>query len=183
MALPADYLDALGKLATAFAAYEASTGRSAVLVGGGAAALHTAGAFMSSDFDIVAGDDEAFAGAMAEAGFRSEDVKAVHGCGSWYHPDAPQYGIEQVSGGYFDGRADKARCIRIAVADGAIVLPAVEDLIADRLGQHEVAGGDTAMLEQARALFTIAQGLDVTYLIQRIVEEGGNPEHLELSRG
>lgn len=54
-------------------------------------------------------------------------------------------------------------------------------MIADRLGQHEIAKGDTAMLEQARALFTLAQDLDASYLLRRISEEGGNPAHLGIS--
>jgi hypothetical protein len=180
MALPPDYLAALGNLAKAFAAYEAETGASAVLVGGAAAAIHTAGAFMSADFDIVAASDDAFARAMAAAGFQS-DPKAGHGLGGWFHPDSPAYAVEQVSGGYFDGRGDKARCVKLVVRDGnAIVLPAIEDMIADRLGQHAVSGGDTAMLEQAKALFTMAEGLDARYLTRRIREEGGNPSLLGL---
>lgn len=180
MALPPDYVDALGAVAKAFDAYEAETGNVAVLVGGAAAAIHTAGTFMSADFDVVAASDDAFANAMASAGFLI-DIKAVHGLGGWYHPDFPAYAVEQVSGGYFDGRADKARCLKLMVRDGnAIVLPAIEDMIADRLGQHEVAGGDMAMLEQAKALFTMAEGLDGIYLIRRIREEGGNPALLGL---
>jgi hypothetical protein len=175
MALPADYVAALAKLADAFAAYEADTGNSAVLVGGAAAAIHTGGAFMSADFDVVAGDDAAFSRAMASAGF-VDDLASGHGLGGWYHPDFPAYAVEQVSGGYFDGRGDKARCIRLTVREGAaIVLPAIEDLIADRLAQHSISGGDTAMLEQAKALHAIAEGLDAKYLVKRIRDEGGNP--------
>lgn len=180
MSLPPEYLAALFPLAVAFSAYEAKTGHPAVLVGGAAAAIHTDGAFMSADFDVVAGNDTAFEHAMAAAGFVDDD-KAVHGRG-WYHPDHPQFAVEQVSGGYFDGRADRARCLRLTVRDGAaLVLPAVEDMIADRLGQHEVAGGDMSMLHQAQALFALADGLDIDYLARRIAEESGNPGHLGLS--
>jgi len=183
MSLPPEYLAALGPLADAFSAYEKATGREAVLVGGAAAAIHTDGAFMSADFDVVAGDDIAFGKAMAAAGF-VDDEKAMHGQGGWYHPAHPQFAVEQVSGGYFDGRADKARCLKLTVRDdAAIVLPAIEDMIADRLGQHEVAGGDMSMLEQARALYALAEGLDLAYLYRRIVEESGNPAHLGLSKG
>ena len=74
--------------------------------------------------------------------------------------------------------------MKFNVRDGSqVVLPPIEDMIADRLGQYEVSGYDTAMLEQAKALFTIAQGLDTKYLIRRIVEESGNPAHLGLSKG
>lgn len=181
MSLPPAYLAALVPLADAFSAYEGATGSVAVLVGGAAAAIHTDGAFMSADFDVVAGNDIAFGEAMAAAGF-VDDTKAVHGLGGWYHPAHPQFAVEQVSGRYFDGRADKARCLKLTVRDGAaIVLPSVEDMIADRLGQHEVAGGDMSMLEQARALYVLAEGLDLAYLCRRIVEESGNPAHLGLS--
>lgn len=180
MSLPPEYLAALDPLAVAFSAYESATANSAILVGGAAAAIHTDGAFMSADFDVVAGNDAAFESAMAAAGFVDDD-KAVHGRG-WYHPDHPQFEVEQVSGGYFDGRGDRARCLKLVVRDGAaIVLPAVEDMIADRLGQHEVTGGDMSMLEQAKALFALADGLDLDYLRRRIIEETGNPEHLGLS--
>lgn len=181
MSLPPEYLAALVPLADAFSAYEKATGSVAVLVGGAAAAIHTDGAFMSADFDVVAGNDAAFDQAMATAGF-VDDEKALHGQGGWYHPAHPQFAVEQVSGGYFDGRADKTRCLKLTVReDAAIVLPAIEDMIADRLGQHEVAGGDMSMLEQARALYALAEGLDLAYLYRRIVEESGNPAHLRLS--
>ena len=154
----------------------------AVLVGGAAAAIHTDGAFMSADFDIVASNDEAFARAMAESGF-IEDDKALHGLTGWYHADHPALSAEQVSGRYFDGRADKFRCLRLVLRDDAVlVLPAIEDLIADRLGQHEISQGNSLMLEQAKALYTIACGLDLDYLNQRIIEETGNPALIGLSR-
>lgn len=181
MSLPSEYLAALAPLADAFSAYEKATGGVAILVGGAAAAIHTDGAFMSADFDVVAGNDTAFDQAMAAAGFE-DDEKALHGRGGWYHPAHPQFAVEQVSGAYFDGRADKARCLKLTVREGAaIVLPAIEDMIADRLGQHEVAGGDMSMLEQARALYALAEGLDLAYLHCRILEESGNPAHLGLS--
>lgn len=181
MSLPSEYLAALAPLADAFAAYETATGSVAVLVGGAAAAIHTDGAFMSADFDVVAGNDIAFNDAMAAAGFLDDD-KAKHGLGGWYHPEHPQFAVEQVSGGYFDGRGDKRRCLKLTVREGsALVLPAIEDMIADRLGQHEVAGGDTSMLEQARALYQMATDLDPDYLFRRIVEEAGNPRNLGLS--
>jgi hypothetical protein len=181
MSLPPEYLSALGSLADAFSAYEAATGRIAVLVGGAAAAIHTDGEFMSADFDVVASDDTAFGHAMLASGFVDDDM-ALHGQGGWYHPSHPQFAVEQVSGGYFDGRADRARCLKLTVRDGgAVVLPAIEDMIADRLGQHEVAGGDLSMLAQARALYALAESLDLAYLYRRIIEESGNPAHLGLS--
>lgn len=182
MSLPPEYLAALVPLARAFTAYEAETGRTAVLVGGAAAAIHTDGAFMSADFDVVAGNDIAFNDAMTAAGF-VDDEKSVHGQGGWFHPAHPQFAVEQVSNGYFDGKGEKSRCLKLTVHDNAaIVLPAIEDMIADRLAQHEVAGGDMSMLQQAKALYAIASDLDLDYLYRRIVEEAGNPAHLGLFR-
>ena len=181
MSLPEEYVAALGELGAAFAAYRAETGHEAVLVGGAAAAIHAKGAFMSADFDVVAICDDAFARAMETAGFVA-DRHTGHGLLGWYHPDFPQFGVEQVSGGFFDGNADKNRCLKLVVREGsAIVLPAIEDMIADRLGQHEVSKSDGSMLAQAKALFTIAKDLDVTYLKARIAQEGGNVGLLGLS--
>ena len=181
MSLPPEYIAALAELGEAFAAYESNTGRRAVLVGGAAAAIHTQGEFMSADFDVVAGLDDAFAAAMSTTGF-VEDSVVGHGTLGWFHPDYPQFPVEQVSGGYFDGRGDRERCLKLVVRDGSeIVLPAIEDMIADRLGQHEVFKQDGSMLAQAKALFTIAKDLDVTYLKRRIAEEGGNVGLLGLS--
>lgn len=181
MALPDGFIAALAELGKAFAHYEMLTGRSAILVGGAAAAIHTSGEFMSADFDVVAGLDDAFSTAMDTAGFL-QDMHVGHGSLGWYHPDHPEFSVEQVSGGYFDGRGDRERCLKLAVRDGStIVLPAVEDMIADRLAQHEVAGGDDSMLQQAKALFMIAKDLDLIYLQRRVTEEGGNLGLLGLS--
>lgn len=170
MALPEDFVAALAELGEAFSRYEALTGRTAILVGGAAAAIHTAGAFMSADFDVVAGLDDAFGEAMGAVGFVA-DVHAGHGSLGWYHPDHPDFSVEQVFGGYFDGRGDRERCLKLAVREGStIVLPAVEDMSADRLAQPVVAGGDDSMLQQALALFLIAKGLDMTYLRHRVAE-------------
>ena len=123
MSLPPEYLAALVPLAEAFSAYEKATGGVAVLVGGAAAAIHTDGAFMSADFDVVAGNDAAFDRAMATSGF-VDDEKALHGQGGWYHSAHPQFAVEQVSGGYFDGRADKTRCLKLTVRGKAGNRPA-----------------------------------------------------------
>jgi len=182
VSLPADYIAALAELGAAFAAYEAETGHTAVLVGGAATAIHTVGDFMSADFDVVAANDEAFAKAMGLAGFVADET-CGHGLLGWYHPAHVQFPVEQVSGGYFDGNGDKERCLKLLVREGStIVLPAIEDMIADRLGQYEVSQNDGSMLEQAKALFTIAKDLDVTYLKERASQEGGNVGLLGLSR-
>jgi hypothetical protein len=181
MALPDEYLALLETLASAFGAYERETGSLPVLVGGAAAAIQTGGEFMSADFDIVAADDAAFEKAMVTSGFVPEDRtgRLLRG---FYHPGFPAYGVEQVSGPLFDGRADPERLLKLEVREGnSIVLPAIEDLIADRLAQHNVASkGDSSRLFQARALLRMAKEVDRHYLIRRIEEEGGDASLLEI---
>ena len=61
-----------------------------------------------------------------------------------------------------------------------IPLTAIEDLIADRLGQYGVAGDDTSRIEQARALLAMADDIDLAYLRRRVVEEDGDIALLDL---
>ena len=153
------------------------TGSDAVLVGGAAVAILTDGTFMSGDFDIVAGADKSFHHAMVEHGFRLEDQPGFLKKG-YFHPDWPEFGFEPVSGALFDARADRRRLIHIRLAEvaGEISLPSVEDMIADRLAQHEAVSTptDNSRLMQARLLFHLAEDIDTAYLLKRIRDEGGN---------
>jgi hypothetical protein len=81
-----------------------------------------------------------------------------------------------VSGDLFDGLADRGRLVHLSVTPhGHITLPAIEDLIADRLGQHAIAGPtDDSRLRQAGSLFRLGQAIDLEYLQRRIAEEGGD---------
>ena len=174
--LPASFVAALSTLARACEAYREATGNHAVLVGGAATAIYTAGDFMSGDFDIVAADDVALDGAMRREGFLPEDRAGFLHIG-YYHPDHPEYGFQPVSGRLFDGLADLARIAVIIVGrDGpGIALPSVEDMIADRLGQAMVSSpGDPSRLMQARQLYRLAALLDMAYLERRVREEGGD---------
>lgn len=180
MPLPDDYLPAVEALGRAFATYAEARGHMPVLVGGAAAALFTDGLFQSGDFDIVAASDEAFDAAMRAHGFRAEDRAGKLRIG-WYHPDHPRYGFQQVSTRLYDGRGDPDRSVRVVVAaDSVIVLTAIEDLIADRLGQYAAAGEDTSRLEQARALLAMADDVDFAYLRRRVAEEDGDIGLLDL---
>ena len=181
MPLPDDYLAALERLAFAFTTYRERTGETAVLVGGAATTIYTAGQFPSADFDVVAAGDRAFEAAMAEHGFQREN-RSGHLLVGFHHPGHPGYGFQQVSGALFDGQADRTRLFRMVVtAPGEIALPAIEDMIADRLGQHAVASPtDSSRLQQAQALFLMAETLDKDYLLKRITAEGGNPALLNL---
>jgi hypothetical protein len=182
MPLNEDYLAALETLAVACDRYRVATGGEAVLVGGAATAILTDGAFMSGDFDLVAPADHAFETAMLEAGFLKEHRPGFVLRG-FYHPDHPDYGFEPVSGQLFDGKSDTKRLIHFQTAgDHEIALPSIEDMIADRLAQHAVSiPTDDSRLQQARYLFRLAEGLDISYLYRRMIEEGGDPALLGLS--
>lgn len=58
--------------------------------------------------------------------------------------------------------------------DSAVVLPAVEDLTADRLAQYEANRRDQSRLNQAELLFQMAENIDSDYLKRRVSEEGGD---------
>jgi hypothetical protein len=176
MALPPTYLRALEQLSLAFGAYEGETGQPPILVGGAAAAIRTGGQFMSADLDVVAADERAFARAMAATGFLAEN-RAGKEADDWYHPGFPAYAVDRVSGSYFGGKGDRGRLLRLVVRDyAALVIPSVEDLIADRLGQYATASRrDESRLLQARALLKLSKKIDPDYLVRRIVDEGGDP--------
>ncbi|AQS85348.1 MAG: hypothetical protein ABF876_01110 [Acetobacter aceti] len=175
MSIPISFLDALSELAGVFGIYKQETGHDAVLVGGAATVLYTAGVFSSGDFDFIVIDDALFEKAMLRSGFIKEDRQGRLRMG-YYHPMHPQYGFQAVSGALFDGRADRRRLVAVSVRDGrTITLPAIEDIIADRLGQHGVASpSDTSRLEQAKLMFLLAAKIDINYLRKRIEEEGGD---------
>jgi len=174
MALPEKFLVLLSKLSRACAHYEELTGRHAVIVGGAAAAIYTAGDISTGDIDVIAGNDTAFARALQEEGFVTERRQARL-LGGYYHPDLPAYGVEQVSGPLFDGRADPHRNLKVTVqGHGALVLPSAEDMIADRLAQHSVYAGSDEMLRQALMIYRLADSIDDAYLRRRVLEEGGD---------
>lgn len=181
MPLPDSYIAALTHLGRVSQVYRARTGHTAVLVGGAATAIYTAGMFPSGDFDVVAAGDAEFDAVMVEHGVIKEHRPGRLLIG-FYHPDHPEYGFQQVRGPLFDGRSDRNRLMPFAVtADSAVVLPPIEDLIADRLGQHAVASKtDDSRLRQARELFTLAETLDTHDLSRRTCDEGGDPTLLGL---
>ena len=176
MALTDEYIAALIPLSRAFEAYAKVAGHSPVLVGGAATAIYTAGLFPSGDFDVVAASDDIFSAVMLDQGFIREDRTGKLKIG-FYHPDHLKFGYQQVTGPLFDGRADATKLIRMVMTDegDAIVLPAIEDMIADRLAQHSVASPtDDSRLRQARTLFELAANLDVPYLRKRVCDEAGD---------
>jgi hypothetical protein len=172
-----EYLEALTLLAHAFDLAEAQGAPRPVIVGGSAVEYYTGGELMSGDFDLVAADDEVVGKALLEVGFRREDRPGFL-LGGFYHPEL-LIGVEFVSGDLFEGRTDRSR-LQVFVVDeeegSTVIFPPLEDMIADRLGQHASdPKGREDMLEQARMLTLLAETLDVDYLRKRVYEEHADP--------
>jgi hypothetical protein len=68
-----EFAEALKLLARAFTIYAERTTDAAVLVGGAAVEYYTGSRITTGDFDVIAGNDEAFADAVEAVGFRRED--------------------------------------------------------------------------------------------------------------
>jgi hypothetical protein len=175
--LPPDYWAALTLLARASDRYLKATGRRVVIVGGAAVSFYTQGQVLSGDFDMVT--DISFEGFLLAEGFEKESGPNRL-LGGYYHPDIPTVGFEFVSGPLFDGRSDRDKILVISVSgDAEVVFPAVEDLIADRLGQYASSRNRARdMLEQAKLLISLAISYDRDYLVRRIIEESGDPAEI-----
>lgn len=184
MSFPEAFSKGLHSLSRVFRRYHECTGFWPVLVGGAAAALHSGGGIQSADFDVVAANDEVWSALMKAEGWKPED-RANHLRGGWYHPDIPGIAVERVSGHLFDGRVDPRgpkATIRLDTVGGTIVIPRVEDMIADRLGQAcSGAIVDVEMVEQAQLLYDLADDIDLDYLSKRIGEEQGDVTLLDLA--
>jgi hypothetical protein len=178
--LPPDYWQALSLLAKASHQYRHATGHRVGIVGGAAVSFYTQGQILSGDFDIVG--DTGFEPFLLSEGFRKEDRPGQILRG-YYHLEVPRLGFEFVSGALFDGRSDRDRLLAVRVAgDAEVIFPAVEDLIADRLGQYASSGNkDREMLEQARLLLSLASEYDRDYIVRRINEESGDPAEIEMT--
>ena len=166
----AEYVEALTLLAKASSMVRASGYEAPVLVGGAVVEFDTGGRVVSGDFDFVSTNDEPFARALVELGLvRGDDLS--YRKMAFIHPTLG-FGVELVSGAYFDGRADRARVRLVQVADAVISMAPTEDLIADRLGQWIASDRrDRELLLQAVALFRLAEELDLPYLDRRIRED------------
>jgi len=172
--LEPNYLAALVTLGRVCEEYRATVGMPAYLVGGAAVAIWTNGAFHSADFDLVIVAESVFHDILLEHGFKKEDRRGRLLVG-YYHPDHPQFGWQFVTGPLFDGASDKERVVAIEFQPGsAVIVPPIEDLIADRLGQYEANRYDKSRLNQAELLFQIAETIDMAYLRRRVAEEQGD---------
>ena len=160
---------ALAKLARISSALDERGIRPPILVGGGAVELYTQGAVNTGDFDLVTARQEDLEVMLVAHGFvrPSGPGTALRG---WIHPDL-MLGFEVVGSRLLDGLGNPDLIRIVDIADhGSIAVIAVEDLIADRMGQY-ASGSAPEMLVQARALFKLSKGLDVDYMDQRIRTE------------
>ena len=174
----AEYVEALTLLARASAIVRAGGYDAPVLVGGAVVEFDTGGQITSGDFDFVSTHDEPFAHALVMLGLVRGDGLSRRRM-AFVHP-ALGFGVELVSGAYFDGRADRGRIRLVQIADAAICMAPTEDLIADRLGQWVASDRrDSELLYQAVALYRLAEDLDVSYLDRRIREDTAGDLALE----
>jgi hypothetical protein len=160
---------ALIKLAQVSSALDERGIRPPVLVGGGAVELYTQGAINTGDFDLVTAQQEAFEQELAAHGFvrPGGPGTALRG---WIHPEL-MLGFEVVGSRLLNGlgNGDLVRIVEIE-SHGSIAVIAIEDLIADRMGQY-ASGSAHEMLGQARALFRLSKNLDLHYMAYRIGTE------------
>lgn len=140
-----------------------------ILVGGGAVEFFSASALMTGDFDISTARQEVFEKALRDLGFIKPSGRGVATRG-WIHPDLA-LGFEVVSSALLDGLADRDRVVLVDFGgDGFAKIIAVEDIVADRMGQY-ASGTAPEMLEQAKRLLTLHDNVDRAYLDRRVREE------------
>lgn len=144
-----------------------------VLVGGAVVELYSDSAIATGDFDVATVEQEAFEAELRALGF-VKPSGAGQWTRGWVHPDLA-LGFEVVASDLLDGNADRARLRRIDLGeDGTAAFLSVEDMIADRMGQH-ASGSAPRMLEQARALYALHPDVDRDYLEDRIrLESAGD---------
>lgn len=139
-----------------------------VLVGGAAVEFYSGSAIATGDFDVVTPRQDVFERALQDHGFvrPSGHGQSLRG---WIHPDLG-LGFEIVGSQLLNGKAERDRVRLIDILEDHFAVIAVEDLIADRMGQYH-SGTAAEMLEQARLLFSLYQDADISYLERRIREE------------
>lgn len=141
-----------------------------VLVGGGAVEFYTGSALMTGDIDVTSPVQPELEEELIRLGFvrpRGKSASQRY----WVYPDLA-FGFEVVGSAPMDGTADASR-IRLIEPVGAtdqFRVLAVEDMIADRMGQFG-SGTAPTMLEQAQLLLDLYPNLDLAYLEKRIREE------------
>ena len=142
-----------------------------VLVGGAAVEIYSLSAINTGDFDIATGAQDSFEEELQRHGFIRPSGPGMATRG-WIHPDL-RLGFEVVTSTLLDGMADRDRVERLDLhPDGEVFVLAVEDIIADRMGQY-ASGTAPEMREQARRLFMLHDQADLDYMEKRIRYESG----------
>jgi hypothetical protein len=142
-----------------------------VLVGGAAVEIYSLSTINTGDFDISTGAQDAFEEELQRHGFIRPSGAGLATRG-WIHPDF-KLGFEVVSSTLLDGMAERERVELLNFdPDGEVAVLAVEDIIADRMGQF-ASGSANEMREQARRLFVLHNQADFDYMERRIRYESG----------
>jgi hypothetical protein len=182
--LSPDYFQMLMLLGRALHALRIEHNQQAVLVGGAAVEFYTGGGYSTGDFDVHFSDVRLFSEVLTQFGFLREKGPSRL-LNSWYHPECPNYGVQVVSGSLFDGLSDLYRLQLVKIGpDADVIIPPIEDLVADRLGQYCSIpnNSDQSTLEQAKLLVSLAETIDWDYLERRVSEEQGDISLLEGNR-
>lgn len=137
-----------------------------VLVGGAAVEIYSLSAINTGDFDISTGAQEAFEEELQHHGFIRPSGAGMATRG-WIHPEL-KLGFEVVTSTLLDGMAERERVQMIDAGEGASVsVISLEDIIADRMGQH-ASGSAPTMFAQAKELFNLYPQADFGYMETRI---------------
>lgn len=151
-----------------------------VLVGGGAVELFSNSMIATGDIDVSVVRQDVFEAELQRLGFVRPSGAGVATRG-WVHPDLA-LGFEVVSDRLLDGNADRERVRLIGIGDADdVTVIAIEDIIADRLGQYASATAPD-MLGQARMLFELYADLDLDYLDRRIRKETAGDHGIDILR-
>ncbi|WOE74932.1 hypothetical protein [Alterisphingorhabdus coralli] len=142
-----------------------------ILVGGAAVELYSLSQLNTGDFDIVTGAQGVFEENLRQHGFTKPSGAGTATRG-WVHPEL-KLGFEVVSATLLDGMADRGRVKLVDLdMDGKVAVIALEDIIADRMGQF-ASGSAPEMREQAALLFKLYDQADKDYMDDRIKYESG----------
>lgn len=143
-----------------------------ILVGGAAVEYYTASAINTGDFDLCTPVQPELEEEMRTHGFVRPSGPGMMTRG-WIHPEL-HLGFEVVGDRPLDGNvtADHLVLVDGLLPDASFAIVAVEDLIADRMGQY-ASGTAPEMREQARTLLALHPDADMDYLERRVREETG----------
>jgi hypothetical protein len=165
-----EFVAALRLLARASDAMAARGLGRPVLVGGGAVEFYSGGALMTGDIDVTTPSQPELEEELRCLGFIKPSGAGVSLRG-WIHPQLG-LGFEVVGSSPMGGGLDPAR-LRLVQPVGETArfrIVAIEDIIADRMGQF-ASGTAPEMGGQAAMLLRLYPDLDHTYLERRIREE------------